>query len=274
MNFAEFGMALLETRDLDPIYVGLKPIHGAALFRWLAAYSCFYHAGVSCWLSEWVGEEFWEQMARAALNQDKTPGGERWPRARERRHFRGQLAINAVAALRRRYPVPEDFFRYLTHGPFPIPFANFARRVCEHYSFGNWFAFKGADLAERVLRVPVSFSQAEVFMYREPAEGAILVYEEQYGAWEDRSAAISKIVRDAGQTFRRFKAPPYYDRRVGLPEIETMLCKYHAHKRNRYPIGKDIAEIRGGLRSWLAYSSTARVFESALPSSVRGRSLW
>ena len=112
MPITEFGEALLHTQDLDPVYVML---HGARmdraqLERWCVAYWCFYHAGAASYLSALEGEEFWVMMLRAAANTTSPPvkPGERWPRASERRYFRGPKCIKAVEWMANRWEKPED----------------------------------------------------------------------------------------------------------------------------------------------------------------------
>lgn len=73
----EFGEQLLETRDLDPSYVGICGAHlpSDQLKRVLLPYCLFYHAGVAAKLSESEGKAFWDGMLAAAANADDS-----WPR--------------------------------------------------------------------------------------------------------------------------------------------------------------------------------------------------
>jgi hypothetical protein len=43
------------------------------------------------------------------------------------------------------------------------------------------------------------------------------------------------------------KAPPRFERRINIQEIETILCKWKSHINGHYFVGKDIQEIRHGL---------------------------
>ena len=101
-----FGQRLIETGDLDPVYIAL---HGAnlqepQLCRWLTAYLMFYHVGAASWLSERTGDDFWKWVRIAAENNSSAlvpaPGIMRWPRSSERRHFRGDKCVAAVDAMR------------------------------------------------------------------------------------------------------------------------------------------------------------------------------
>ena len=82
MDIRDFGDALIETQDLDPIY---SAITGARLpkpqlYRLLLAYWCFYHLGAASWISEWEGKQFWDWMRSAAENKTATPLDGRWLR--------------------------------------------------------------------------------------------------------------------------------------------------------------------------------------------------
>src|ERR1700682_5543491 len=114
MGVLEFGDALIRTRDLDPLYCGLvgADLPRDQLARYLLSYLCFYHVGSSAWISEGEGDEFWARMKIAARNdigprnfwEEGLPQLDRWPRAAERRHFRGQKCVDAVEWLSKRAP--------------------------------------------------------------------------------------------------------------------------------------------------------------------------
>ena len=85
MNYTDFGKQLLETNDLDPIYVilsysNLTPVEKK---RWLLAYWFFYHAGVSSMIASAPGHTYYDVMREAAKTH---------PRGTERRHFRADVA--------------------------------------------------------------------------------------------------------------------------------------------------------------------------------------
>src|SRR5690606_13153596 len=106
LDIYEFGRHLLETGDLDPVYIALDRMEWSQveqLGRWLVAYWAFYHCGVASWLSEHDRDSFWDVMELAARNEDPAPPGGRWPRGSERRHFRGAQSLNAIAEWRQAY---------------------------------------------------------------------------------------------------------------------------------------------------------------------------
>lgn len=274
LDIVSFGRHLLETDELDPVYVAL---HRASLpddvvARWLVAYWCYYDTGVASYLSEHEGEMFWSLMETAAANRIPAPTGERWRRAKERRHFRGKAATTAVEQLEKRYGHrPEGMVEYIAgEGG---PFASLAKRVKEHHGFGDWIAFKAGDMIERVVGVPVDFREADVFMFKDPKKAALMLWRHAEGLPETAkpkdAKAEQRIVREVvtylGRQFADYTAPPRHDRPVGLQEIETVLCCWKSHVNGHYPLYNDIDEINEAIVPWLEHSEVAQAFAEAMP---------
>lgn len=256
MHHAEFARALVDTEDLDPVYCVLARggMKRPALLRWLLAYWCFYHAGVASILSELKGAAYWSRM----VLMDR----ERAPRGSERRHFRGANSARAIAELEARYPVPEYAAYYMAcceYSPTSrIPLVQIIRRVQEHHAFGPWIAWKVADMAERVLKVQVDFEgPGRLAMYLSPMQGAADVNAE-LGVYEANDPlCASKAVKAVLSALGMRMAPPYRDRRCGVQEAETVLCKFHSHLSGHYEVGKDWRELRHALE-WARNCGTAR----------------
>ena len=277
----DFGRGLLETGDLAPVYVALhgmvvggKVDAGTQLKRWLVAYWCFYHCGAASYLSEFEGRDFWRSMAQAAANEVAAPTGGRWPRGAERRHFRGAASVRAVRALSESYDSGEEMFNYVV-GPWSAaakPFAEVAGRARENPLFGPWISFKVCDMVERLGYQPVDFDEAAVFMFKDPARAADMVWEQYVGPLskskvpelERRHRVVERLCRE----FEDYRAPPRGDRAVNIQEVETVLCKWKSHRNGHYPLGKDIREIRHGLSEWADRCQTAFEMRSHMPPEV------
>lgn len=155
-----------------------------------------------------------------------------------------------VDFLRNAYRTPEKMVDCILDGP--RDFESIRRRVKTHHLFGDWIAFKIGDMLERVLGEQVDFSEADVFMFKDPVKGAKMVWE----SWPDsvpkefNEEMIPAVVHILKKQFAGFKAPPIYDRLVGLQEVETILCKWKSHMNGHYPLNNDICEIRKGLKDW------------------------
>lgn len=237
MKWTEFTDELIKTEDLDPLYVlvcGTKwPWSRKA--RFTVAYSMFYHAGVSAELAQHEEDQFWE-TAIALIQDIKTPRGT------ERRHYRGVNALTSCYWLQHNCPAPEDWvdtIGALTHWKERY---NAIQRAPQ---FGRWISFKVCDMLDRVLECPTDWNGFDFSkdLYEAPWAGARMIGEREGGSAADAWAMMMERVG-------RWPAPPQYDRRCGLQEAETVLCKYHAHMGGHYPMGKDTKEIVHGLGAY------------------------
>jgi hypothetical protein len=161
LDIVPFGRLLLDSGDLDPVYAALveAELPHPQLSRWLVAYWCTYHAGFASWASDATDDEFWDIMAVAACNADAAPAPGnigRWPRAAERRHWRGAAALKSVNGLARAYLTATNFVDELSTLPEKglLSYEIVRARVKRQYAFGDWIAFKIADMLERVCDVP------------------------------------------------------------------------------------------------------------------------
>lgn len=259
LEIKEFGTALITSGDLDPVYIA---VHEARLTpimrdRFLVAYWCFYHCGVSAWIADQAN--FWDAMLQAAVNNGKVKS---FPRGTERRHFRGNLACKSVTYLSRRYFAASEMVGYICGERSPARFVDVYERACEHIGFGPWIAFKIADMIDRCGVSPVRFNGAEMFMFKDPTLGADL-YRTKYNC---EGWSREEVVKHLVEMFSCHKAPPMYDRPISVAEIETCLCKWKSHLNGHYPIGKDIKEVLHGLVGW---GKTADKLHCALTGHVQ-----
>lgn len=261
-----FGERLIQTQDLDPVYVALvgAKLPKDQMKRLLLAYFCFYHLGVSARLSEATGAHYWELMEIAARNRlcnpdeidPDLPEG-KWPRGTERRHFRGQKCVDAVKAIRRFYGTrseqPEYFVEFLSGLSFS-DLKNIRAAVQQFPMMGPWVAFKVADMLERILGVPIEFPNDLTLFYDEPR-----------AALDMLELPAEKANAHLLKHFSKMPAPPRYERPCNIQELETVACKWKSHVNGHYWIGKDIHEIRNGLAGW---GKTADKLLNSMPEEV------
>lgn len=272
-NILDFGKFLLLSKDLDPVYVMLHEateLDQDQLFRWLVAYWSFYHCGVACYMSEFKGEEFWKVFFKAVENNEKTPLGTRWPRGSERRYYRGKQGYDSAVELKNLYGnSPEAMVEKILTGD--MDYQSVANRVKEHRGFGDWIAFKVADMVDRVLAKPVNFTEADVFMFKEPKKSAIMLWKannpELAEGKLNEDVIIKGVVAYLKDYFKEYSAPPLADRKVDLQEVETILCKWKSHINGHYPFYNDIDEIREGLQHWSECCETAKLLLKTLPEN-------
>lgn len=277
LTVESFGHHLLTSGDLDPIYIALDRVapERELRARWMGAYWCFYDAGAASYIAEQpTGEAYWDMMRRAAANRPERPAPHfgPWPRGRERRHFRGRAAVDAVEVLFNRYGErkPERFALFVAGEPGERQtYGEVAARAETHPMFGPWIAFKMADMCERLLGSRVDFGESSEILFKDPLAGAAMVWDRWRGLPEGSTAPSieigNEVIERLGEAFSYALAPPTYDRTVNLQEVETILCKIKAHWRGHYPLFNDTREIRRGIEAWTRVSPLAARFQAALP---------
>ncbi len=281
-----FGAHLIEHEDLDPVYLALTRtgLDFDWTLRFLVAYWCSYHVGFSCFAADHPAPDYWDVMRAWAVNDTEAPAGGRWPRGHERRHARGNSGLTMVRKLEERYPEPEQAASTLAclgHDGV-LPCKAVMKTVKEEYLFGDWIAFKVADMAYNVLDVAIDFDEAAVFMFKDPRKGAKLFWRGEMikaGALtaelaktaepKDEMAMIHGVVKHLIEVFDGHLAPPKRERPVGVLEVETVLCKWKSHLNGHYPLFNDIDEIHEGLVPWSAVSESAVAFADAMPGQER-----
>jgi hypothetical protein len=253
MSLEDFGKALLDTTDLNPVYVvlwgaiqGQGDMTWPTLRKWLLAYWMFYHVGVASWMAD--GQElalrdgYWDRMEQAASSSA-------YPRGTERRHFRGAKASAAVEWFRGRGL--NYLFRQLTHGPVDLTLRTVTLTVTRWPQFGPRIAFKVADMLERLGIVPVEFSAGDVFrMFDSPRKAALEVARRYGPEGLTGDGCLDWTYNYMLQLFGHHSAPPSGDRKVNIQEFETILCKYHSHLAGHYHVGKDTQEIHEALERY------------------------
>lgn len=256
-NPAAWGRRLIETEDHDPLYGMLVratqagDLDHSTLKRWLLAYWMFYHPGVASFLAEKPGEAFWDWARIAAVNEVSPVEAvgipsERWPRAHERRHFRGDKCVKAVEAIRRDFPGnPGEVVVRMTllDRDGTVTLKDIENAVTAFPQFGPWIAFKAADMAERVLGRPVKFPKDVARLYRDPRKGAEMAAPLMKLSVEGVPAALEYFLRD-------MIAPGATERKVNIQEVETVLCKWKSARNGHYYIGADTVSYHQQMPIW------------------------
>lgn len=253
----DFGRRLLETNDLDPVYVlvheaGLDPTERS---HWLVAYWCFYHVGTASWIAEGMRSgDYYRRLAVAA-------GSKEYPRSSERRHFRGEAARKSVEWITER-TVEVLFSPFNEAGSGGLSAEEVMDYVQEWVGFGPWIAFKVADMLERLGIVRVEFDLGTV-MYDSPAKAAQLLWDEHNPGLDSSREpggvevwAVEQILSELGS----FKAPPRYERLINAQEAETILCKWKSYMGGHYHVGEDVAACRNGLLRYARCRTSQRLF--------------
>lgn len=280
----EFGKQLLRTGDLDPVYVALQKaqLDDPTLHRLVLAYWCFYHLGLAAKLAQVSSPKaYWAGMMRAAVNADNPDGTKPYPRGSERRHYRGAQAVASMASLISLYPkgatqAIQGFIKPQADGKYTYNSVSASAQA--HRGFGEWIAFKIADMSERVLGYDTDFTDCHLGIYKDPRQGAAVAYLEwdpigkalkidhqpTAASWnypitdDELKATVAHYVK----AFKGHKAPGGTPRPCNVQEVETIFCKYKSHLKGHYPLGKDTREIRHGLDGW---GELAQTLQRAMP---------
>ncbi len=246
----EWGRRLILTNDHDPLYTGLVQwnVRESRVRRFMLAYWCCYSVGASWYISDKAGASFWELLLQAAKNVDEAPIGGRWPRAHERRHWRGEKCVESVRWLSMHFRHPEEAVISL-EGARSLGAVN---RLMNWPQFGPWIAFKAADMLERVLGVPVAFPKDIVTLYKDPREGAEMVADIWCGPGGNYS---QEVVLALLLAYSNIIAPGQRKtiRCCNIQEVETVLCKWKSARKGNYWIGLDTRDHRAELSKWGAH---------------------
>lgn len=238
-----WGRELIQSEDHDPLYSGLTRwnVRGSRLRRFLLAYWCCYSVGASWWLSQHSGSRFWGCLTVAAQNELASPLGGRWPRAHERRHWRGEKCVNSVHWLSRKFRHPEEAVLSLEGAE---DLREVERRMGEWPQFGPWISFKAADMLERVLGKPVAFTTDIITLYRDPRRGAEMAGE-LLGIADPQAVADHLLDELCDLT-----VPGAVPRQANIQEVETVLCKWKSARGGHYWVGLDTRDHRRELEEW------------------------
>lgn len=244
MDCIPYGRLLIETGDLDPVYMLVWNCEELrenryVMEHWLLAYWSFYHMGTASWITDGWNDDFsyWERFQAAAVSKQ-------YPRCRERRHYRGHAARASYNYLSKRGI--EDLF-----SPFREPKEFTCKEVMTEVktwvAFGDWIAFKAADMLERLGLASIAFSVDDVYLFDSPKEGARRLAE-SLSASPTEAGLNAWAVDTLVNSYKDLKAPPRYERPIGAQEAETVLCKHKSYLNGKYKLKEDIESCQNCLR--------------------------
>ena len=262
LSVYEFGRQLLDTLDLDPVYVLLweSDLRGDELNRWLLAYWCFYHMGTASWIVDAGPRRYWERMATAAASKE-------YPRSSERRHFRGKAATTSVAWLEEQGL--DNLFHPLIGCDTTLE--SVMKYVTTWKLFGPWIAFKVADMVDRLDLGKIEFSTASVFLFDSPRKGAEEAWDRygegekpaNLGEWATKSIREALAAPHAADLPPRvYLAPPRNERLINGQEVETILCKWKSYLGGHYHIGEDTIACRKSLLRFAKTKTAQRLLKA------------
>jgi hypothetical protein len=236
-NIYDYGIALIESNDLDPLYVMLYEANlpRPTLSDYMLAYWCFYDTGTASWISE---GPFWERLMGAGASKLFLRGG-------DRRHFRGDNATNAIRHLISKQQSPDEILGWLS-SPQHTTLDLLMDKIQTLVGFGPTIAWKAADMLERFGYVTLSFQDTDPrLMSDTPRAGASSLFSQEMGrgpVGDPCRWAHQRLIDRLGE----YLAPPTYNRYLSVLETETILCKWKHYLSGSYIIGTGTqAQLKG-----------------------------
>lgn len=231
LSIVEFGLGLLETLDLDPVYVALNRsrLSRVELTRFILGWMMYYHTGLACWMMTHKSKGLLSAFEYVAKHNDE------FPRGSQRKHHRNAAALACVAGMQTQFSTATEFARWSLHDG--CDGRDVMKRVMTLVGWGPCMSWRVPDLYEALSLYDTPFKSTDTDMFfSNPKRGALLCAKE-YGlkGSDPVRAAHDYLMEEIGDKF----APPAFKRRLNIQETETVFCKWKSHMVGRYAIGRD-----------------------------------
>lgn len=246
-DWRKFATQMFKLEDADPGYMLLAraELDEAKKLRYILAWCTFYNPGLAARASDFQGAKFYEFL-RYVYPHAK--------RASERRHFRGQAGLKALAQWQSLYPKPEA----MVEACFASSYLGVRKNMTHMAQMGDYFYWKLADIQDTVFHKPVDFTGCEKYMPKVPKQGADMIGDmENTFVLEETMALITKHIGKLDHPF----APA---RKLKLQESETVACVFKQHVVGDYKFGFRSAKAYKRLMSMHAETPTAQVLLNGL----------
>jgi hypothetical protein len=263
-HIVDFGVAMLESRDIDPIYplleylyrdrLGETPDREERALWQTVLYVAFYNLPSALTAYREIG---WPETSDLKL-EDRIPVAHlsRLPIGTERRGLRGGMVTTYLQGYWRtvrRHGGNQE--RWMQQGwgdapPLPEWRYNLFWDTWQQVKYnGRWSAFKTAEILSTVHRFPMAAPDMRMAHCSGPREGLIWLYDLDLSGM--KASDRVKYLDGYGLHLRRQLA----DR--GLPlsweQLETVLCNFNSMRQGKYYVGHDIDELQGQIEAATAY---------------------
>lgn len=257
-HWTTFTERIYKEWDADPGYYALQHtgLDWSQRLRAAVAWCSYYNLGIAADASQYQGKRFWDYLEKIYPTAK---------RATERRHFRGQQGLKALAQWRSVWPKPEALADFMCDGHTYFDIRRQGKQVVQ---YGDYFYWKWCDLHEVLGFGAVDMTGSEKHSPKLPQQGAHLIYEMgsvngEIGFVPDKEvvAYIYDGVSDFG---RKNNIPPRTTRarKFGIQEAETVCCVYKQMSSGSYIYGTRTAKAVRRLRA--ATSDTAKEMAGTL----------
>jgi len=216
-----FSKLLFKLEDADPGYMLLAraELTEAQKLRYVLAWCTFYNPGLAARASDYQGARFYEFLRKVYPTAK---------RASERRHFRGQAGLKALAQWQDLYPKPEA----MIEACFGSTYLEVRKNMQHMAQMGDYFYWKLADIQDTVFAQPVNFTGCEKYMPKVPQQGAEMIAE-----LESTCFALPVAMSTVTKHISKMKHPFKPNRPLALQEAETVCCVFKQHVVGDYKFG-------------------------------------
>lgn len=126
-----------------------------------------------------------------------------------------------------------------------VDYLIFKREFSKLNGMGAWASWKCADILDKVFNIKMIYAH-DVFLsaYEYPIKGLLMLNNTE----EDVKIYSNKAVFNRHMSFAKTLSVQITKEGIwnaeNVLELETLLCKYHSFKHNKYRIGQDIEHVR------------------------------
>lgn len=246
-DWRKFANQMFKLEDADPGYMLLRraELPLAQKLRYVLAWCTFYNPGLAARASDFQGAKFYEFL-RYVYPHAK--------RASERRHFRGQAGLKALAQWQSLYPKPEA----MIEACFASSYLQVRKNMSHMAQMGDYFYWKLADIQDTVMGEPVDFAGCEKYMPKVPKQGADMI-----GDMEN-TFELEAIMAIVTKHIEKMAYPVKEGRTLALQEAETVCCVFKQHVVGDYKFGFRSAKAYKRLKGMVAETPTAQVLLAGL----------
>jgi len=246
-DWRKFANLMFELEDADPGYMLLAraKMDEAKKLRYILGWCTFYNPGLAARASDFQGAAFYEFL-RSIFPTAK--------RATERRHFRGQAGLKALAQWQSLYPKPEA----MVEACFAKSYMGVRKNMQHMAQMGDYFYWKLADIQDTVFHHPVDFTGSAKYMPKLPKQGALIIGDMENSFELEETMSI--IDRHIGVLDHPFSPK----RKLKLQESETVACVFKQHWNGNYKFSFRSGKAYKRLVSMMDETPTAQVLLNGL----------
>ena len=229
LSFREFSKQIIETGDIDPDYILIRKKckeygwNKKQMFNWI--------------LHKLVIYDSYSELQ--VINKEKDIfevkyGTER----RKSKRFAKEYLNNIQRAF-----IDIDIDKFFTQKGYIV-----FNKIKTIKGYGSWAAWKFMDLMSCCYGIDVDFETIDFRKaYTFPLKGLLMINDlpEDVKLLQD-TKLYRKLMHNANEMLEGLEtlnSPHNNNRGLRINEVETLLCKYHSYKHNKYKVGQDIEHL-------------------------------